>query len=307
MSLAPTAAAEVFAAIPCSPSATPKRAEPGGFQRGAFSGWRAALPCAARSLRTAPLGGGPKGPRGPLGRGPGGRRPPASGVQQRQAQRRSPPARDAHPGGPPPAPGTQKAPRPTRRPPSRTPSAAANRPPAPRQAPQPTGAGATPSAAAKPNRHKGRAKPDRRKGRATPQQRRSARRPDRRPQAGRAAAERARRGSWPRRSVPATRAGGRPAAQRRGAPSRRRPPRGDPTQAHAPLPPPRVFLRAARDLACIDPALVRRCNGRRCAAPRTLAEPPASTEAYTRHHLARTTSQPMIWSWHMSCTPPFEP
>jgi hypothetical protein len=61
--------------------AAPKRASPGpswGFPKGGFARWRAALPCAARSLRAAPLGGGSKGPRGPLGRGPGGRRPPAS-------------------------------------------------------------------------------------------------------------------------------------------------------------------------------------------------------------------------------------
>jgi hypothetical protein len=47
-----------------------------------------------------------------------------------------------------------------------------------------------------------------------------ARRPTGRPKAGRAAAERARRGPRPRRGGPRTPAGGRPGAQRRGAPMR---------------------------------------------------------------------------------------
>ncbi len=52
---------------------TGPRRPPGGFQRGAIAGWRAALPCAARSQPARPpLAGVARGRGGPLPRGSGG-------------------------------------------------------------------------------------------------------------------------------------------------------------------------------------------------------------------------------------------
>ena len=184
---------------PSSPTTAAGRADlRGGFQRGAIAGWRAALPCAARSRPAGPPWRGSQGaPRAPWPGAWGSETPGiilTSEVSPRSALRK------------------------TKAPPAQQPRRTGA------QQPHRTGA-----KTAKPNRRKA-AKPTRRKNRRhtrptanssgpaqrqrPPKKKRCARHIARRPQAGRSAAERARRGPGPRRTPPATRARGRPAGAR---------------------------------------------------------------------------------------------